>query len=205
MKANYEERLNKAINVTTAGTNLNDYKEDGEYYFPYNLEKTNMPSGVGNGWLKVMTGTDSSMNKFVKQVFFRHGTANSNDFETYVRTSTDGSTWSNWSKYLTEQSASSFNITANTGTLATNCSYKIGNVVGINAKITGVSASAGNGVVLCTLPSGYYNKSTEVSLIVAINNGTLGICWIRTNGQVVLSTNANLSNAEVRLVGSFIV
>ena len=123
-----------------------------------------------------------------------------------VEARSDGHIWNGQNnKKLAEQESSSFNITVNTGTLATNVSYKIGNVIGINAKISGVTATAGNGVVLCTLPSGYYNTSKETSLISTVNTGVSSSCWIRTNGQVVLNAYANISNAEVRLIGSFIV
>lgn len=109
------------------------------------------------------------------------------------------------SKKLAEEENSRVNITANTGTLATNNSYKIGNVVGLNAKFSGVSVTAGNSTVLCTLPSGYYNSSVEMSAIAVANSGVATNCWIRTNGQVVISPNSNLNNAEIRLITSFIV
>ena len=108
-------------------------------------------------------------------------------------------------KKLAEQESSRVNITANTGTLVTNNSYKIGNVVGLNAKFFGVTATAGNATRLCTLPSGYYNSSVEMSAIAAANSGTHVNCWIRTNGQVVVMPNSNLNNAEIRLITSFIV
>lgn len=88
------------VNVTIANTDLNDYTQDGVYYFGANYTPTNIPAGV-NGWLKVMTGEQGGTIA-KKQIWYRHGTANSNDFETYVRTSTDGSTWGNWNKYVTE-------------------------------------------------------------------------------------------------------
>ena len=108
-------------------------------------------------------------------------------------------------KKLAEQESSRVNITANTGTLVNNNSYKIGNVVGLNAKFFGVTATAGNATRLCTLPSGYYNSSVEMSAIAAANSGTHVNCWIRTNGQVVVMPNSNLNNAEIRLITSFIV
>ena len=108
-------------------------------------------------------------------------------------------------KKLAEQESSRVNITANTGTLVANNSYKIGNIVGLNAKFSGVSVTAGNTPVLCTLPSGYYNSSVETSAIAVANSGTHVNCWIRTNGQVVVMPNSNLNNAEIRLITSFIV
>ena len=108
-------------------------------------------------------------------------------------------------KKLAEQESSRVNITANTGTLVTNNSYKIGNVVGLNAKFFGVTATAGNATVLCTLPSGYYNSSVEMSAIVVANSETHVNCWIKTNGQVFIVPKSNLNNVEIRLITSFIV
>ena len=109
-------------------------------------------------------------------------------------------------KKLAEQESSRVNITAKTGTLATNNSYKIGNVVGLNAKFSGVSVTAApTTTVLCTLPSGYYNSSVETSAIAVASSGTHVNCWIRTNGQVVVMPNSNLNNVEIKLITSFIV
>lgn len=123
----------------------------------------------------------------------------------YVEVRSDGIYNGKNGKKLAEQESSRVNITANTGTLVTNNSYKIGNVVGLNAKFSGVSVTAGNATVLCTLPSGYYNSSVEMSAIAGANSGTHVSCWIRTNGQVVVMPNSNLNNAEIRLITSFIV
>lgn len=107
-------------------------------------------------------------------------------------------------KRLAEQESSNVNITARVGTLGANTSYKIGNVVGLNARFDGVTVSAGSTAVLCTLPSGYYNTTTQMQVVIWANN-SLVHCWIRTNGEVVIAPSSNLSNAEVRMVGSFIV
>lgn len=107
-------------------------------------------------------------------------------------------------KKIAEQESSRVNITANTGTLVTNNSYKIGNVVGLNAKFSGVNVTGGN-AVLCTLPRGYYNSSEEMSAIAVASSGTHVICWIRANGQVVVMPNSKLDNVEIRLITSFIV
>lgn len=84
--------------VTTANTNLNDYTENGEYYFDVGLAPINRPAGT-NGWLQVIKGADNGV---IKQIWFRHGTANANDYETYVRTR-DGNAWSDWKKYIVDK------------------------------------------------------------------------------------------------------
>lgn len=79
--------------VTVANEDLNNYKTSGIYYFSQTYTPTNIPAGV-NGFLQVMVS-----GSVVKQIWYRHGTANSNDWNTYVRTYT--STWSGWRQYLT--------------------------------------------------------------------------------------------------------
>lgn len=86
-------KLEKTVNVSASNPNLNDYKTEGRYYIPNGA--TNIPAGV-NGILEVYL-TPPGM---VKQIWYRHGTANTNDYETYVRTSTDGSAWSSWQRYI---------------------------------------------------------------------------------------------------------
>ena len=66
--------------ITTANTNLNNYTNAGS-----------------NGWLQVM----ASSGGIIKQIWYRQGTVNINDHETYVRTYSGG-TWSNWKRYVVE-------------------------------------------------------------------------------------------------------
>lgn len=123
----------------------------------------------------------------------------------YVEARTDGGIYNGKTdKKLAEQESSVVNITARVGTLGANTSYKIGNVVGLNARFDGVTVSAGSTTVLCTLPSGYYNTTTQMQVVIWANN-LLVHCWIRTNGEVAIVPPSNLNNAEVRMVGSFIV
>ena len=82
-------------NVTQDNTNLNDYVTTGFYFFEGNKTPINIPIGV-NGWLQVIKGNGN----FVKQIWYRAGTKNVNDFETYIRTKTDN--WSEWKKLFIE-------------------------------------------------------------------------------------------------------
>lgn len=91
--ADLAEKVNTIV-VTITDTNLNNYIEDGTYYFSSDYTPTNIPVGI-NGWLQVMT---SSATSNVKQVWYRHGTINSNDYQTFVRTKT-GSGWSTWQQF----------------------------------------------------------------------------------------------------------
>lgn len=92
---NYIDSRNIAtVNVSNPTTqNLNDYITEGRYYF-YGAP-TNIPAGV-NGFLVVLV----SSNGAVKQIWYRHGTANTNDYETYVRTFTNG--WSSWKRLIVD-------------------------------------------------------------------------------------------------------
>lgn len=79
-------------------TSLNDVVDTGTYYCNYNKTYTNMPPSISNGWLCV----SKVSNTIVKQVFLRHGTANTNDYQIYVRTKI-GTTWSDWTKVVTSK------------------------------------------------------------------------------------------------------
>lgn len=88
-----------AQEVTTTGTNLNDYTDAGIYVFAQAYAPVNVPAGT-NGWLVVMPWGEGGGT--IKQLWFRHGTSGTNDHETYVRTKISNvSTWSPWSKYYT--------------------------------------------------------------------------------------------------------
>lgn len=99
--------------VKEEGTDLNNYTEEGRYYFSTSVTPTNIPAGV-NGWLEVLTCNENS----IKQIWYRFGTINSNDYMTYVRTK-DVNGWSNWRRFVTEQelgTISSKNYSRGTGT-----------------------------------------------------------------------------------------
>lgn len=100
---NILEELNKITqqiktSIVTRNSDLNNYKTDGKFYFPQTYTPTNIPAGV-NGILEVFT-VDMGGTLLVKQMWYRHGTNNTNDFETYIRTF-NGSAWSNWKRFQT--------------------------------------------------------------------------------------------------------
>ena len=78
------------ITVKVAETDLNDYREFGWYYFSSDYIPANKPAGT-NGWLQVITNSG----KGVKQIWYRMGTLNSNDYQTFVRTF-NGTNWGDW-------------------------------------------------------------------------------------------------------------
>ena len=160
------------VNVTIANTDLNDYTQDGVYYFGANYTPTNIPAGV-NGWLQVMTGNQAGT-ICKKQIWYRHGTANSNDFETYVRTSTDGSTWSNWRKVLTEL----------------DFYYKSGDSVSFSQGLSFPAYITGGATDIkftITLPKSVANIST-------INISAINLSVRNVSGAYVPSANYNFSS-----------
>lgn len=87
-----------ATAITVTGEDLNDYTDAGIYAFAQAYTPTNIPAG-SNGWLVVIPWQQDSGT--IKQIWFRHGTVGSNDFETYVRTKIGTNAWGSWSKYYT--------------------------------------------------------------------------------------------------------
>ena len=90
-------KVSKTIIVTTINTNLNDYVEDGTYFFDNDYIPTNIPTG-SNGWLEVMKGGNGA----VKQLWHRFGTPGSNDHQMYLRTRNINGvdTWGDWVKIM---------------------------------------------------------------------------------------------------------
>ena len=190
MKASYEEKVDKKGDTLTGGLMF----ENKDGYDVFRKTRT-----INNTDYQITVGLGGNISARMELVGENDTVLSS------AEARRDGIYNGVSGKKLAEQESSRVNITANTGTLVTNNSYKIGNVVGLNAKFSGVTVSTGNTTVLCTLPSGYYNSSVEMSAIAVVNSGTHVSCWIRTNGQVVVMPNSNLNNAEIRLITSFIV
>lgn len=145
------ERLNKLDKVITAPqtANLNDYTTTGVYYFSAGGTITNVPAGV-NGWLIVI---DSPGVGAIKQIWLRHGTANTNDFETYVRTL--ATTWSNWKKIAIDETIAQGTVTfpnpSYFSTIDVNKVYKKGNIVDFRFRGL-ISTNIPNNTTFLTLP-----------------------------------------------------
>lgn len=112
-----EEKFAPAIKViTAAGEDLDKYIQPGIYMWisgangPVNAPTE--PSTNVNGWLHVMSNGVET----VKQIWYRFGTPDTNDHQTYVRTKAKDQDWSSWQRYFT--TADTIGI-ANGGTGAT--------------------------------------------------------------------------------------
>ncbi|MCL2765605.1 MAG: hypothetical protein FWD40_10055 [Treponema sp.] len=87
-----------AIPITESFTtgDLNNYISNGTWWIGTGGTLQNMPSGVTNGYLFVI----SSAANIVKQILYRHGTINSNDHQQFTRTLASTG-WSDWIRILT--------------------------------------------------------------------------------------------------------
>lgn len=180
-----ESRIANAFeytNVTAENTNLNDYLETGIYYFDANKIPVNIPAGV-NGWLQVIKGNGN----FVKQIWYRLGTENVNDFETYVRTKC--SSWSNWKKYEIVDDTGwkdlPFKDGFSVGTVMKKAQYrKNGKLVQIRGDVSGITAGS---TVFAILPEGFrpsmqtYHIGTcsghRTARYYLQGNGNFGLEW----------------------------
>lgn len=93
-------KLDKTIAVTEAGTDLNDYKDDGIYFFVNNASlPSNRPANI-YGWVEVIGSSGFN----VRQFWHRSATINgSAEFETFVRLyNRNADTWSAWERLATE-------------------------------------------------------------------------------------------------------
>lgn len=133
-------KIEKTINVSDPSTkNLNDYTTEGRYYFY--AAPTNIPAGV-NGFLEVFAASNGA----VKQIWYRHGTPNTNDYETYVRTYSGS--WSNWKKFNminAMQTGSLTDLNSYFSSIDFNYVTKIGNIVQVNFRgLLGKNLPGGN-------------------------------------------------------------
>lgn len=93
-------------NVNTAGQSLDTYRTQGIWFFSANYTPSGAPDGNANGWLVVLPSGGA-----IKQIWYRRGTAGTNDFNTYVRMY-DGSSWSTWVRLYTTADLPSLVTTA---------------------------------------------------------------------------------------------
>lgn len=172
------KNLDKKISTKVESTDvdLNDYINEGKYYFPYSTTPaTNIPAG-SNGELIVLVGTN-----FVKQLWFRHGTANSNDYETYVRTKVNEN-WSDWKRYIIDN----------------DIYYKAGDTIILdNYPVVGhVTSSAKKIEFAVCVPKHLNNKISTIT----ITSGTLTVRGIAGYVQDSYNTPIELTDGTYNVV-----
>lgn len=149
--------------ITTANTDLNDYTETGLYFFGTNYTPINIPTSLVNGWLSVIK---SIPNSFVKQIFYRGGTADKNDYETYIRTRVGGK-WGNWQRLMVEndlyyKAGDTFSVRWKSGGFLTAASTEIQFSIPLPKRIpSGVTPTITSGKIWVRLPSGGYLLNNE--------------------------------------------
>lgn len=190
-----DNKLNKTIKVTNSTANLNDYTEDGTYFFDQNVTITNAPSGV-NGWLEVKVGEDTSTNETrIKQIWYRAGTNGNNDYETYIRTYQNGS-WGNWNQLqikLNDTGWVDMSISGSAVTARDQGRYKpqvrkIGNLVQIKGQI--MASSNLNDNTSLSMPTEFIPNDMELSYVT--NNASI---WVALTGELhITSTSSSYIN-----------
>lgn len=97
--------IRNVVNVREAGTNLNYYVTSGCWYFDSTVTPINIPVGT-NGWLQVIPEqpiNEGRNSGYIKQIWYRSGTPNENDWQIYIRTVNVGVTdWGNWHRLIVE-------------------------------------------------------------------------------------------------------
>ena len=119
---------------------LNKCIYQGDYMFETSSGISNIPVG-DNGWMQVLTQNPPSMS-VVKQIWFRYGSVNVNDYETYQRTGTSsGGSWGRWNRYLCDYGDNIMNGSLTVGgNITGNSSLAIyGNIT-----VNGISTFGGN-------------------------------------------------------------
>lgn len=114
--------------VDTENTNLDDYTEEGWYFFDPPYTPTNIPIGV-NGFLEVRNS-----GVFVKQFWYRAGTPGTNDFQTFVRTKSENNAWGEWQKYVIEKDLNIYGVAPYGKNTVVN-SYYVDNVNGNDSNL----------------------------------------------------------------------
>ena len=98
--------IRQVKNILTAGTSCDSYVYNGVYYFDSEHTPINVPTGNTNGWLFVFGEQPLNEGRgsgYVKQIWYRAGTPNTNDYQIYVRTCNVNVTgWSSWRRLMVE-------------------------------------------------------------------------------------------------------
>lgn len=93
------EIISESADANGEPTNLDNIDANGIYLITQSTQALNLPPGSVNGILWVINCADPP-SPFVKQIYFRRGTLNSNDHNMFMRSRGAG-TWSTWAKVLT--------------------------------------------------------------------------------------------------------
>ena len=163
----------KAFDITTSGTDLNNYKTEGMYYFNYANSPSNVPVANSYGVLWVISYASNS----IKQIWFRHATAEPLSCETYIRTYRS-SVWGSWQKFLFL-----------TGTTESTRYLK-------------KSESSGNTFILQGAKNTWYNINAQYSNYHILIGSNFGSKQIKKIGGDDLTVTVDSTTGEITMVGS---
>ena len=159
-------------------------------------------------------GTASSS----KQIFYRLGTTNRNDFETYVRTgNNDGSTWSDWSMQCVTKT---FNKSVTTLTLADSTNFKVhdsndtqinnsysvkNGICQVNIDMDCLVASSASKIFNESLPKPYSGKYIANIEALYLNSTSADASYRPITITIMGGTSSNIYGGTVggRYFGSF--
>lgn len=198
-----DEQLKNAGNqdwitpITTSGTDLNNYTSKGIYSFAQAYTPTNCPTGNTNGWLVVIPWNNSETQVTVKQIWFRHGIANTNDFELYVRTMISNS-WSSWYNLTNRVDKSGDTLTGSLTFNNTSDYHALQKYRAVNETTYGVNVGCGvlggQGVVGLEVRQG---SSTDSPLLGRLEIGDRGVSYVDSEGVRTYLVNSSVVNATV--------
>lgn len=145
------------ISVNQSGTDLNDYRAEGIYFFAYNQRPTNKPADAhGNGWCMILPTTVAG-DAYATQVWLSFGSnaTSLNNRPIFRRTYFNG-TWSEWVRipvtgdYATpaDLAAVASDVTTLQGdvtTLGTDVTTLQGDVTSLDGRVTTLEQGGGGG------------------------------------------------------------
>lgn len=212
-----QSKLDKTIIVTATGTDLNDYKNDGTYFFADSASlPSNRPANI-YGWVEVIGSSGFNVKQFWHRSSSIDGSA---EFETFVRLyNKNADTWSDWEKFkigstnlIKATMSNDYTIqTANTNEILPidTASFKVGNKLSVTSN--GIKIGKGVSVIKTSGQIYYYTNvsgSESVSSIVkntaqlANHNHrltdnyehiTLPECYVNVSENDMIYLRANLS------------
>lgn len=175
LSANQGKVINEKIEthyITQTGTDLNNYTENGTYFFTQDSTPENIPIGV-NGWVQVF----NDGNMWVRQIWHRAGSIGTNDFDMYVRTAYNGS-WGTWTKIITGKT------------------YPVGTVL-TTATNTNPSETYGGTWELIDKEFSWYKPATNTGWTINSTNTTSASVYWSRSGHTISITGTFVNKVDI--------
>ena len=193
------ESLSKKVEIqriTLNSENLNNYVEQGIYYFVDGSTPINVPENNNNGYLIVLPTVN-----YIKQLWLRAGTIDETSSETYVRTAQKGDDefyWSAWERFITNLDVIPIDMG---GTGATTAAKACANL-GAATVLLGESIPSGANLSNYTTSGTYRSQSAEISATLIDTPWTgsgfkLEVLNTTTANQIMQELKCNSASARV--------